>query len=104
MKIKLDNLESDCCEDTLSTQISIEELEVDLSSKLAIVKSIMMIVIPSCLTLFMSEMVWQINIVYVGQLNDEAMLGGIGMANSLCCSIPLAITYGISGVLETLVS
>jgi MATE family multidrug resistance protein len=32
------------------------------------------------------------------------MLGGIGLANSLFNSIPFAITLGISGVLETLVS
>jgi len=59
---------------------------------------------PSVLTLIMSEMMWQINIIYVGKLGDELKLGGIGLANSLFCSIPLAVTYGISGVLETLVS
>lgn len=52
----------------------------------------------------MSEVIWQINIIYVGRLGNEHMLGGVGLANSLFTSIPYAITLGISGVLETLVS
>lgn len=64
----------------------------------------MSIFIPSFLTLLMGEMVWMINIFYVSRLADEHMLSGIGLANSLACAIPLALTYGISGVLETLVS
>jgi len=52
----------------------------------------------------MTESIWLINIIYVGRLINEHMLGGIGLANSLFISIPLAVTLGISSALETLVS
>ena len=52
----------------------------------------------------MSELIWQLNIYYVGRIGDEHMLSGIGLANSLVIAMVLASTFGISGVLETLVS
>ena len=64
----------------------------------------MSIFISSVLTLVMTESIWLINIIYVGRLINEHMLGGIGLANSLFISIPLAVTLGISSALETLVS
>ena len=60
--------------------------------------------IPSMMTLFVSEMQWQINIIYVGRMNNENMLSAIGLCNQLFLSIPLAVTYGTTSVLETLVS
>lgn len=70
----------------------------------AITKSIMGIMVPSVLNLVMSELIWQLNIYYVGRLGDEQMLGGIGLANSLVIAMVLSVTFGISGVLETMVS
>lgn len=60
--------------------------------------------LPAFLTQLLGELVWMINIWYVARLGDEHMLAGIGLANSMSVSIPLALTYGLSGVLETLVS
>jgi len=52
----------------------------------------------------MTELILQLNIFYVGRLGDEYMLSGIGLANALINCIVLSVTFGISGVLETLVS
>ena len=49
-------------------------------------------------------MVFQINIIFVGKLHNVHMLSGVGMATVLITTLPLSLTYGISGVLETLVS
>ena len=40
----------------------------------------------------------------MGTLNDENMLSAIGICNQLFMSIPFAVTYGTTSVLETLVS
>jgi multidrug resistance protein, MATE family len=56
------------------------------------------------MNLVLAELILQINTIFVGRLNDEGMMAGIGLANSLIQTIPLSLTYGISGVLETLVS
>jgi len=78
--------------------------EFDISSKPAMARSIMMIALPSLMTMILGELIWIINIFYVARLGDENMLAGMGLAFSLSVAIPLALTYGISGVLETLVS
>lgn len=60
--------------------------------------------LPSLVNLALAELVLQINLIYVGKLNDVEMLAGVGLASTLICAIPLSLTLGISGVLETLVS
>lgn len=69
-----------------------------------IVKCILKIVIPTLINFYLEEFVNQINMVYVGHLEDTSMLAGLGLANSLIIGLPISITWGISGVLETLVS
>lgn len=59
---------------------------------------------PSVLSMAIAELILHINVMFVGRLNAEEKLAGIGLANSIVCSVPLALTYGLSGVLETLVS
>ena len=73
-------------------------------STLNMLKSILSIMVPSMMTLLIAEMQWQINIIYVGRLNDENKLSAIGLCNQLFLSVPLAVTYGTTSVLETLVS
>ena len=41
---------------------------------------------------------------FVAHLHDDEKTAGIGMVNILTNSMPVALCYGISGVLETLVS
>jgi Na+-driven multidrug efflux pump len=84
--------------------VGIEQEEYDISSKPAIVKSILKIAIPSLMTLVLGELIWITNITYCARLGDEHMLSGLGLAFSLSVAIPLSLTYGLSGVLETLVS
>ena len=59
---------------------------------------------PSVMSMVIAELILHINVMFVGRLNDKEKLAGIGLANSIICSVPLALTYGLSGVLETLVS
>lgn len=56
------------------------------------------------MNLVLAELILQIDTVVVGRLGNEDMMAGLGIANSLIQMIPLCLTYGISGVLETLVS
>jgi len=56
------------------------------------------------MTLILGELIWITNIFYCARLNNEHMLSGLGLAFSICVAVPLALTYGLSGVLETLVS
>ena len=60
--------------------------------------------LPSLINLLLAEMVTQINIIYVGKLNDENKLAGIGLATALIYCLPVSLTFGIASVLETMVS
>ena len=60
--------------------------------------------IPSFINLVLAELLFQINLVFVSMLNDENMVAGIGLANAIIYCFPLSLTYGVSSVLETLVS
>lgn len=59
---------------------------------------------PSMVNLFLQEGLLQINIIYAGKLNNDQMLAGMGLANTLINCTTISITYGLSGVLETFVS
>ena len=60
--------------------------------------------IPSFINLVLAELLFQINIIYVGKLSDNNMLAGIGLAKAIIYCFPLSLTYGISSILETMVS
>ena len=45
-----------------------------------------------------------INTYFVGNLNNAALLGGVGMGNMLINVLGFAIQQGLNGALETLVS
>jgi Na+-driven multidrug efflux pump len=60
--------------------------------------------LPSLLNVFLQEIILQINIIYVGKFNNEKMLDGIGLANTLISCTSMSMTVGLSGVLETFVS
>ena len=44
------------------------------------------------------------NIYFVGYLNEPVLLAGVGLANSLINVLVFAVTLGLNGALETLVS
>ena len=69
-----------------------------------IIKQILIIMLPSLLNVFLQEIILQINIIYAGKFNNEKMLDGIGLANTLISCSSMSITVGLSGVLETFVS
>ena len=62
------------------------------------------IMLPSLINLMLYELVFMINMVFVGKFNDERLLAGIGLANSLIVCFPITVTIGVSSVLETFVS
>ena len=69
-----------------------------------VVGSILIIMLPSFFNLFLTEIMYQINIANIGHLGNDAMLAGVGLSDSIVTSLSLSITYGTSTVLETLVS
>lgn len=44
------------------------------------------------------------NLAFIGQLDDAAMLAGVGMGNVIMNMLGLAVIYGMNLALETLVS
>ena len=65
---------------------------------------IIKIMLPSLINLMLCELVLIINMIFVGQFNNERILAGIGLANSLMVCLPITVTIGVSSVLETFVS
>ena len=45
-----------------------------------------------------------INLIFIGQLNNPAMMAGVGMGNMLINMIGLTPAWGLHSALETLVS
>ena len=52
----------------------------------------------------MMEIQEQINIIFIGNLQDPAKLSAIGVGNMVMNMLPYAIMIGINTALETLVS
>ena len=73
-------------------------------STLRLVWKILVIMIPSFLSLIMDEIIWQFTIIYVGRLNDPVMLSAVGMVNNVNLLIPITFTFGTSRTLGTYVS
>ena len=49
-------------------------------------------------------MVQLVNTYFIGNLNDPALLAGVGMGNMLINVLCFAVVQGLNGALETLVS
>ena len=45
-----------------------------------------------------------INLLFIGQLDNKAMLAGVGLGNVIINVFGLSIIFGMNGALETLVS
>lgn len=60
--------------------------------------------IPSSLSFLMGMVQENINTIMLGQLNQAALLAGVGIGNVLMNMSGLSIAVGLNGALETLVS
>jgi len=60
--------------------------------------------IPLVIGLLLWTLVTNINTYYIGNLDDATLLAGVGMGNMLINILCFAITQGLNGALETLVS
>ena len=60
--------------------------------------------IPAILTSLAFMMQENINLIFIGQLNNPTMMAGVGMGNMLINMIGLTPAWGLHSALETLVS
>ena len=60
--------------------------------------------IPSMFCMLISRIQENINLVYVGHLNNTQMMAGVGMGNMIQNMLGLSVFVGLNGALETLCS
>ena len=60
--------------------------------------------IPLVLSFLMMNIQEQINVIFIGNLQDPFKLSGIGVGNMVMNLVPYALMIGINTALETLVS
>lgn len=61
--------------------------------------------IPCLVSCIISEMQLQLNLIFIGNYSEDTfMLAGVGMANMIINVGCMSIVYGMTSVLETLVS
>jgi Na+-driven multidrug efflux pump len=65
---------------------------------------VLKICVPSIVCLFLQESLNFINIIFIGKLSDEYSMAALSMINILNTSFILSMSFGFSGVLETLIS
>ena len=71
---------------------------------LNIIKEVLAIAVPSIISgllLFMQEL---INLVFVGHLNNSAIIAAIGLSNAFIAMIGLSTIVGMNSALDTLCS
>ncbi len=60
--------------------------------------------VPLVIGMLLYILVQMINTYFIGNLNEPALLAGVGMGNMLINVLCFAVTQGLNGALETLVS
>ena len=60
--------------------------------------------VPLTLGLLLFILVTNVNTFFVGRTNDATLLAGVGMGNMLINVLAFAISQGLNGSIETLVS
>ena len=60
--------------------------------------------LPLVISFLMMNIQEQINLIFIGNLQDPAKLSGIGVGNMVMNLLPYALMIGINTALETLVS
>ena len=68
------------------------------------VRKFLGLAVPSMVTMFVLMIQEIVNLVFVGRLDNPAMLAGVGMGNLTMNILSLSIAYGLNGALESLVS
>ena len=68
------------------------------------VTMILSLAIPSALSLFVSAVTEMINLSFIGQLGNEALIDGVGLGNMTQNMLALSIILGFNAVLDTLLS
>ena len=64
----------------------------------------MSLAIPSCLFSLLRCLTDIINLIFVGQLEDNAKLAGVGMGNMIQNMVAMSLILGFNSALDTLVS
>lgn len=60
--------------------------------------------VPPIIAMFFFMFIQLVNTYFIGHLNDSALIAGVGMGNMLINVLCFAISQGLNGALETLVS
>ena len=67
-------------------------------------KTILALAVPSALTSIASMLTEIINLIFVGYLNNPAMMAGVGMGNMTQNLCALSFVLGFNSALDTLIS
>ena len=73
-------------------------------SKCALLKEILILVVPSFCSLVLADLVWQFTIMIAGRTGSTHSLAGIGMVSNINMVFPVVICFGTSRALGTFVS
>jgi Na+-driven multidrug efflux pump len=68
------------------------------------VKVILRVSIPAIVSMFFVMMTEIINTIFIGNLNDQYQLAGVGMGNMTLNILGLSVILGMNSALETVVS
>jgi Na+-driven multidrug efflux pump len=60
--------------------------------------------IPTILSLIFFQMIGLLNVWFIGQLGNVALLGGVGMGTMLLNVFCFALAFGLNGSIETFVA
>ena len=82
----------------------INELTVSFIGYKTATKDILVIAIPSTVNLVFEMLVEVVNIVFAGHLNDSLTLAGVGLGNLMVNITAIAVSVGMNGAIDTLVS
>lgn len=67
-------------------------------------KMVVKLAFPPIISMFFQFFVQIVNTYYVGHLDDKTLMAGVGMGNMLINVMCFAVTNGLNGALETLIS
>ena len=82
----------------------LEEMSVDKISFLKATSHIISNSIPSTLGLSCESLVYAINLVFIGHLEDRVALAGVGLGNMMIIITCFSVGIGLNGAIDTLVS
>ncbi|CAI2385954.1 unnamed protein product [Moneuplotes crassus] len=99
-----DKVCTDVCREISDKEPTGQEDSDSVIDNLTILKSIVVTSIPPIAGLLFELLVQVVNLIFVGNLNNPAALGGVGLANMLLNVVCFSIGMGLNGAIDTLVS